>query len=247
MARINVSLQRPTANFAALPAINGNSITTPTANALNITGDIDIMTLAAPNAVVPGANATFLSKYNAGTSNRAYELAVSSTGFPQTTLSLAGTVAVSATCSVRLPDDFVGGRWIRTTWRQSDGRVQWFVAPFTLEEPASWTQLGADGAIAIASIFQSNTSLIVGGRDGGNNQKFFGKFWRAILKSGIGGTIVFDARFFQQPAGTTSFTESSVNAATVTINQSGLPAAAIIGRSANAASRLSIAAPRILV
>lgn len=224
----------------SLPGINGNSASTPSAASLNITGDIDIIVLTSPDTLRPGSNRTFLSKYNAGTSNRAYELALSGSGFPVLTLSLDGTAATSATCSERLPASFASGGWLRATWRQSDGRVQWFTASFSLSTP-SWTQLGTDGAILIASIFQSNTALYVGARDGGSGQKFNGKFWQAVVKNGIDGTVVFDAQFYKQPAGTTSFNESSSNAAAVTISQSGSPAAAIVGRSAANRANLSVA------
>jgi hypothetical protein len=57
-----------------------------------------------------------------------------------------------------------------------------------------------------------------------------GRIYRAIIKDGIDGTTVFDADFTQVASGATSFSESSSNAATVTINQTAVAIPAYIGK-----------------
>jgi hypothetical protein len=73
---------------------------------------------------------------------------------------------------------------------------------------------------APTSIFSSTANVEVGraATTGGLFYLLAGAASRAQIYDGIGGTLVFDADFSAELPGTASFTESSANAATVTIN-----------------------------
>ena len=103
------------------------------------------------------------------------------------------------------------------TRRNSDGRVQFFYAADASTEPSSWTQLGTDQTAAGTVTADTNNVYI--GCISNFADHAAGKFYRAIVRSGIGGTTVLDIDFTSKQAGTNSFTEASSNAATVTVNE----------------------------
>jgi hypothetical protein len=76
--------------------------------------------------------------------------------------------------------------------------------------------------VVVASIFNSTSVLEIGSNTGGTASLAIGAFYEVKLyNSALGsgaGTPVFDANFALKPFGANSFTESSSNAATVTIN-----------------------------
>jgi hypothetical protein len=134
------------------------------------------------------------------------------------TLSADGTAQSTAAVSSAAVSFTVGQvGWVRATWRASDGRVQFFTAADSATYPSSWTQLGTDQTGHVGAIFDSAVSLEVGSRWIGTSMLLTGTVYRAIVKNGIGGTTVFDADFDAQAPETTSFAESSSNAATVTM------------------------------
>jgi hypothetical protein len=115
-------------------------------------------------------------------------------------------------------------KWVRVTLDVDNGALGNDVKFFTSDDGLTWTQLGTTvTTLGITSVFASNAVLYVGTSNAGSDNPARGKFFRAQVLDGIGGTTVFDADF---ETGITSllqttFTESSLNAATVTINRSG--------------------------
>ncbi len=99
--------------------------------------------------------------------------------------------------------------WLRVT-ANSSGTSFWYAAG-AASVPGSWTQLGTTQA-AITTIRDASTDMRVGPTAAGD-------VYRAILRKTIGGTNDFDADFTAN-TNQSSFTESSSNAATVTINRS---------------------------
>lgn len=71
-------------------------------------------------------------------------------------------------------------KWIRFTWRASDGRVQFF----TGDDGTNWLQLGADGIIAIPAIYDSTSQIQIGGSLTVVNVYY------AEVRNGIDGVIV---------------------------------------------------------
>lgn len=171
-----------------LPGVVGQYAVTADHASLDITGDIDIIVRASPDDWAPGTAAALVSKENVST-QRSFNLRIAAT--PSLMLSTDGTAEVAATSSAAVP--FTAGQvgWLRATWRASDGRVQFF----TSSDGTAWTQLGTNQTIAVPSIFNSTTPLHIGIRGNGTTQPLFGKVYRAIVKSGIDGTTVFDCDF----------------------------------------------------
>lgn len=69
----------------------------------------------------------------------------------------------------------------------------------------------------------------MGAHTGGTSNPTNGSIYRAQIYNGINGTLAFDANFTTAPKLATSFTESSSNAATVTVNSTGQYGARISG------------------
>ncbi len=214
-------------NALVLNGVAGNYGSSPSSAALQITGDIDLRALIAKNSITGGNTGTILAKEQTA-STRSYRLEIISTGFLSITLSADGSASPSATSSVIFPSGNFGVLWARATWRQSDGRVQFF----TSSDNISWTQLGTDQSLVIASINANNSQVEIGSRAAGTANVMLGNIYRAQIRSNIldnGTGIVFDADFTSQPKLATTFTESSSNAATVTVNTTGDTGARICG------------------
>jgi hypothetical protein len=94
--------------------------------------------------------------------------------------------------------------------------VTYYTAPDSSSEP-SWTgqELGTAQSTTPSNIYSSNSQLEIGSNLGGGSP-LTGTIYRAIVRSGIGGTTVFDANFATAAADALAFNESSNNA-TVTI------------------------------
>lgn len=193
-----------------LPGLANHNATTPDTAALDITGSIDLQAKVDPVVWASGGNSPVLFKD--GGSNASYGLNITNTGFLKLHLSADGSTLLTATSSAISPGVAGTPIWIRATWLQSTGVVQFF----TSSDGSSWTQLGTDQSIAIASIFSGTGTLRVGTAAGFFAAHFNGKIYRAIVKNGIGGTAVFDADFSTQTTGATSFTEATGK--TVTVN-----------------------------
>ncbi len=207
--------------YLYLPGVSGNYISTPDSAALSITGNIDLRVRLSLNDWTPTSNSILIAKRTANTSQYSYILYIDSSGRPNMSLSANGTSATNAVSSASVPfsDNTVG--WLRATWQASDGRVQFFTAADSVSMPVSWTQLGTNLTIAIASIFDGTAVLELGSQFVGTNSLVAGKLYRSQIRNNIlddGTGIVFDADLTAKAIMANSFTESSSNAATVTVN-----------------------------
>jgi hypothetical protein len=206
-----------------MPGIASNYASVPDSAALSVTGDIDLRVRVALDDWTPTTTASVISKEEP-TTQRSYLLQVATGGQLFTRISPDGSsTAFSATSSTST--GFTDGttNWVRMTWRASDGRVQFFTASGALTNPvaADFAQLGTDQTANAGTIFNSTGLLTIGARgNAGGNEPVTGKFYRAQIRDGLDGTLVFDADFTTKPFGANTFTESSPNAATVTINGS---------------------------
>jgi hypothetical protein len=230
--------------YLYLPAGNvaGNYISSPSAAALNITSDIDLVAYIAPDSWTPtyaNSDMAIISKYDNTTNQRSYYFTLktsasgASSGKLGLILSTTGSTSATQALSSVTPGFTDGtGYWVRVTWRASDGRVQFFTSnDVSTTAPGSviWTQLGTNQSIVIASIFTGTAELEIGASAQGTASTYFvGKVYRAAVYNGIAGTLAFDANFATHNVSTanwsnaakTTFAEGSANAATVTINGS---------------------------
>lgn len=208
-------------NYLYLPGISGNYCTVPDSAALGITGDIDLRVRVSLADWTPTTDMGFITKDSSG---REYAFGVNATAgtlylywwnsgatFTQVNSSVAPTVTDGGELDVRATldvDNGASGRDVKF-WTKS--------VATPLSDNSGWTQLGTTSTAAGVSSIRDTADLVgIGGRDGGNFLN--GSVYRAMILNGIDGTTVFDADFTAN-SNQSSFTESSSNAATVTINR----------------------------
>jgi hypothetical protein len=210
--------------YLYLPGVSQNWATTPDAAVLDITGDVDIRIKVALDDWTPGAVNTLIAKATSSTTNRSYWFNVNIDGTLGLLTSPDGTSGSQITYTSTVATGIADGatKWVRATLDVDNGASGKTATFFTSDDGTTWTQLGAAVTSAgTTSIFSGISPLTVGGI--GAAQPSRGKFFRAQVRNGIDGTVVFDANFETSITSLlqTSFTESSSNAATVTIGRSG--------------------------
>jgi hypothetical protein len=217
-------------NVLALNGVAGNYASSPDSAAVSFTADIDVATDIMANDYTPTGNQLLIAK---GTSvvpaNMEYALQLNTGG----TLTLywstgAATLSATSTAAVSFTDLSRGS--VRATLDADNGAAGYTVTFYTGTTFGTWSQLGSTvvGG-APTSVQNSANALAVGSFTGGVSGNFAGVVYRATLTGTISGTLVFDANFATASKLATSFTESSSNAATVTINTSGDTGARICG------------------
>jgi hypothetical protein len=209
--------------YLYLPGVASNDASAPDAAALDITGDIDIRCKVALDDWTPATEQGLVTKINS--SQFAYGFTVvPTTGRLRFYYSTNGTTLplVDSTVSPTVADGAT--LWVRVTMDVDNGASGNTATFFTSNDGITWTTLGSPVVTAgVISIFNSTTSLRVGSAFAGSQYPSRGKFFQAQVLNGINGTVAFDANFENSITSLlqTSFTESSTNAATVTINRSG--------------------------
>lgn len=203
--------------YVYLPGVANNSLSAPDSAALDITGDIDLRVHLAADDWTPAANGGLLGKWDGGTTS--YLMWINTSGAPVFYWAdAAGVVsAEAATASVPFTDGNAG--WVRVTFDVDNGASQRVLQFFTSTDGVTWTQLGSTITRAGTTSIRAGTALMKVGEVSGT--RMAGKFYRAQVLNGIDGTVVFDANMSVLTSSTqTTFTESSSNAATVTVNRS---------------------------
>jgi len=208
-----------TGNYLYLPGVASNYASAPDSAALDVTGDLDLRVKVALDDWTPAAAQVLLGKRTAGqfsyqfivNTNGLLSLYWSTTGSDQVTnfSNAAPTVADGATL------------WVRATLSVASNYA---VNYYTSNDGLTWTQLGSTvSGTGATSIFAGTAPIEVGSIISGTASNARGKFFRAQVLNGINGTLAFDANFESSITSLTqtSFTESSTNGATVTINRSG--------------------------
>jgi len=211
-------------NVLCLNGVNGNFASAADAAALDITGDIDLRFYGQLVSWASGAIQVLVAKYTGGAGQRSYQMYLSAAGNLQFTYSANGTAELTALSSVATGLAAFSSKWVRATYASASGNVNFY----TSDDGSSWTLLGTQQTITSGAIFSSTSSLTVGCQ---TTSTFLvtGNVFRAQVYNGIAGTLAFDANFSLPAKLATSFTESSSNAATVTINTSGATGARICG------------------
>jgi len=223
-----------TGSGLALSRVGSAYASAPDSAALSITGDIDIRVKVAlfswvdGSRIVDGGGVTtriLLSKYNTSGNQRSYYFGHTSNGsviFVTSNNGSSDTTTTRATETVDLAR--YDTKWLRVTMDVNDGAGNRIVKFYTSDDGSSWTQLGSTITTSgTTTIFDSTASLNISNTNNGTGdarQAIEGTVYRAIIQNGYdgAGTTVFDADFETATAGAASFTESSSNAATVTIN-----------------------------
>lgn len=218
-----------------LNGVGSNYATAPDAAALDITGDLDLrVKLSMVDWGTSAADQYIMMKYTNAVGNRSYGIWVRSNTIRLgwTADGSTGNLAVS-TANIPFSNNSTG--WIRATLDVNNGASGRDITFYTSTDGTNWTQLGNVVTQAgTTSIFSGNAELVFGQfAVGNNNNPLNGTIYRAQVLNGIGGTTAFDANFETVAADSFAFTESSANAATVTLTTTrysfGIPSATLTG------------------
>lgn len=223
--------------YQYLPGINssGAYVTAPDSAALEFGGDFTIdVKVAMANWATPST--ALVTKLNGG-GTKGYQFYVGGSG----TLILAYGNGSGLLQGASVPaTGFAAGstHWVRVSFQVNNaGNTNYSF--YTSSDGVTWTQLGITvGTAGAATLVHDSSPLEIGSRILGTGLSTAGAFYEVRLyNSALGsgaGTPVFDANFATKTLGANTFTESSSNAATVTIN--GGIAQAGDGRAAYASS-----------
>jgi hypothetical protein len=212
-----------TGNYLYLPGVASNNASTPDAAALQITGDLDLRVKVAMDDWTPSTTSTLIGRFAGSTATGSYTFYLSTgglLGFYHLNSSGVSTLRVS-TVATGLTDGAV--KWVRATIDVDNGASGNDVKFWLSDDGITWTQLGT--TVTSAGVINTNAGSVpvFVGTYNSSFEPSRGKFFRAQVLNGIGGTVAFDANFENSITSLlqTSFTESSTNGATVTINRSG--------------------------
>jgi len=212
-------------NYLYLPGVSGNNATVPDSVALSITGDIDLRVRVAMDDWTPSTTMNLLGKRDGGSAaTAAYEFILTTSGTLRIQwydTNTGGFRSLTSSVATGVADQT--DKWVRVTLDVDNGATQCAAAFSTSTDGSTFTALGTTQTSGgVAAISAAAVALAIGEQGSLGGVSAAGKFYRAQVLNGIGGTVVLDANF---TTGITSgaqatFTESSSNAATVTINRS---------------------------
>lgn len=214
------------ADGLVLKGVTGQYASAPDSAALSITGDIDIkakVTLA--DWTPTGSNYVFAGKRVDSGNQQSFMFYITPLGQLAIITSATGAGPLLDNVSTVATGVADGAtKWVRATLDVNDGAGNRVAKFYTSDNGTSWTQLGTTvTTVGIASIFDSTSPVEIGSRNLGVNDKLVGTVHEVIIQSAYDtanntASLVFDADFDAQTPETTSFVESSSNAATVTMN-----------------------------
>lgn len=216
-------------NYLWLPGVASNHATAPDSAALSVTGDITLDAYYAANDWTPAVECDVFGKWAAGQAS--YYLTISPTGVLRLYWSADGTNSLFATSTVATGITDYTAKWLRATIDVNDGSGNRVVKFYLSDDGSTWSQLGSTVTTAGTTSIFDGTAVVTCGSWTGSTSLASGKLFRGRIYNGFdgAGTLVFDANFTAVAEGATSFTESSSNGATVTINSTGAKPAYIVG------------------
>ena len=205
--------------FLHYPPASGRVLTTDAA-ALDITGDIDVRVRYAADDHTPSPKQQLLSKMG-GAGARSWSLNVETNGKFWFQWSANGTALISVLSSAASGVTDGAITWARATLDVDDGAGGYEVKFYLSDNGTDWTQLGTTSVGGTTTSIFSGAAPVEVGSYANGSAPFAGGMYNAEIRSGIDGTVVYDADFTDLTAGevvATSFTEDSANAFTVDID-----------------------------
>lgn len=169
---------------AALAGTSGNYLSTPSAAANRITGDLEIgAKIGAGTSLRPSAQQVLIGKW--GGTGKCYRLYITSTGALAFDWTADGTTTQGKTSSTTLAASLPSDLYVRVQLVASTGQVTFATSP----DGTTWTQFGAlPSPVGATSIFDSSGQIVeVGSMFQGTADNFAGVIQDAWLKSAIGG------------------------------------------------------------
>jgi hypothetical protein len=222
-------------NVLALNGVAGNTASAPDA-AYYTNGDIDVRIDLAANDYTPSGAQVLKAKRFAGSGQASWQFVLDSTGVLQITYSTDGStlVAMTSTASVSASDfERINLRATLDVDNGAGGKTAAFytrAAGLSLGDNTGWVQLGTSVTTAgTITLFNGTDPVYIGGLGGVATAMLNGIVYSSWFSNSIDGTAQLFPVFTAQPKLATSFTESSSNAATVTINTTGDLGARICG------------------
>jgi hypothetical protein len=227
----NLSGNTVTLNNATLAAMSATTVTfrydnyatLPDNAALNITGDLELVCKVAPKIWTPTSASILMGK---GYGQQYYWYITSTVIAIGITIG-GTTVFPTVTWSTGRPT--IGGTpmWLKVTRNSTTGEVIFYYCADQESEPtaAQWITIGTTTNVSYSGVL--STSVQPFGIGIGTNgapslySPMGGRYCRAIVRNGIGGTKVLDADFTRLIQFSNSFIESSSNAMTVSLVGSG--------------------------
>lgn len=200
---------------------SGNYFSTPDSAALDITGDIEIQCHAALTDWTSGSEQFLVGKYLGTGNQRSYALYVDSTGHLAFRLSVDGTGTVTNyISSVVIPATDGDPIFLKSELDADDGASGSICTLYTSTDGENWTQLGTPQTAANKTIYAGTALLEIGSISGGTAGLCTGKIYRAIVKNGIGGTVVADFNPLDYGGSGNTWTSSGAGGETWTRNGS---------------------------
>ena len=217
-------------NVLALNGVVGNYASAPDSAALNPAGDFAGWLDLASFDYTPAALQR-LMVHGGGAGDRAFFFSVNTNGTLFLQVSYNGTALLDFTSTAATGVSNFERKKIGFEVDVDNGAAGTSVNFYTADSGGAWVKLGSTVTVAgTGTLFNATTAFTIGaGSTGGD--VFAGLVYRATFLTGTlsGGSAILDADFTLQSKLATSFTESSVNAATVTINSTGATGARISG------------------
>lgn len=193
------------------------------ASPLDITGDITLVAKITPLDWTPTANSVICGKWT-GMGSWSYLFVLETGGILRFNWTTDGNTINAAASTAATGFTDATTHWVAVTFDVDNGAAGRTARFWTSSDGVSWSQLGSAVTSATAtSIFNSTARFEIGSNSSGAAAFLAGMVHRTQIYSGIrdlnagtGGALAFDADFTGKP-GQTSFSESSSNAATVTV------------------------------
>lgn len=198
--------------YAVLPNTANKNISTPDKDSLDIVGDIEIIVKVALDNWTAAGDHNLLDKIGITAGNYGYALALATTGRPYLWWSNDGTTQLTkaATATPAL----VNGqpKWFKATLDVDNGDGGNTVEFYTSDDGVTWAKLGDSVVTAGTTSIHASTNPISLGYRGIGSDRWAGKYYKAILKNGIGGKVVASPDLGMAfPSLATTFTDAEGN------------------------------------
>jgi hypothetical protein len=180
--------------------------TTPSATALNISGNLDVRIEVSLLNWQIGTEVELIGKYLSTGNQRSWEMSVSGTGGLSLRASTDGAAVVSYLSNAVPSIPSTGRLALRITRDNATGVVTYYTAPSI---SGTWTVLGTPITTPTGAIFASTAPLTVGDIDLVPFTAPHGSVYAAQLRNGIGGTVVANVDFTAQAIGATTFVDAA--------------------------------------
>jgi hypothetical protein len=180
--------------------------TTPTATALNISGNLDARIEVSLLNWQVNTEVELFGKYLTTGNQRSWQLSVSTFGGLVLRASTDGAAVLGFTSSVPVPVPPSGRLALRVTRDNATGVTTFYTAPSI---NGTWSQLGNTVTTATGAIFASTAPLTVGDIDTLAFTAPSGSVYAAQLRNGINGTVVASVDFTAPAIGATSFVDAT--------------------------------------